>query len=398
VNDRSADVVIVGAGPAGSIAAYEMAGRGHSVLVLDKRQELGTPKRCAEGINIKGLQEVGLEPNPLWAVNKIVGSHIYAPSGKRVEMNDLGTTGFVLERKIFEKHLAKRAIDAGAKYMVKTLVTDVLKDGDRIVGVKARHMGEEFDVNAKLVIAADGVDSMTAKRAGINTLNKLSDYHSGFQYEMAGLRIQNDVLSLYFGVEVAPKGYVWIFPKGGGIANVGIGIVGVESGEGRRARDYLDKFIASHPEVFENASPIEVNAGGIPVKIDAETFVKDGFMVVGDAAQQVNPIHGGGIALAMRAAKLCAEVASSALTEDDVSRERLLEYETRWMEGDGKHLKRLLKLRYFLEKLDDKDFENFAVALRGEDIMALTRGDFKAIVNLALKSPRLLPVAKKFLV
>lgn len=303
------DVVIVGAGPAGSIAAKRIAESGVKVIVLEKRQEIGAPKRCAEGINVLGLENVGIKPDPRWAINEIRGGALYSPRGKKVIIQYKDKVGYILERKMFEKFLAAEAIRAGAKYMVKTRALGVIKENNKVVGINAEFMGNEFEIKSKIVIAADGVDSLIAKSAGLKTLNKLTDYYSGFQYEMAGLKnVRRDVIHIFFGDEIAPKGYVWIFPKSEHTANVGVGILGLKSGDGHRAKDYLDKFIKIHPEIFEDSSPVEINTGGIPVSSCAETFVTDGLMAIGDAAQQVNPIHGGGIALAMNAAKIAGEV------------------------------------------------------------------------------------------
>jgi digeranylgeranylglycerophospholipid reductase len=304
----------------------------------------------------------------------------------------------LLERKIFEKHLAAQAINKGARYLVKTRAISVLKEQGRVVGVLAEHMGEEFKVKAKIVIAADGVDSKIGKSAGLSTVNKLSDYHSGFQYEMAGVNIDEKLLHIYFGSDIAPKGYVWIFPKGDTIANVGIGILGLLSEDGGRARDFLDKFIELHPEIFAKASPIEVNAGGIPVSSSCECFVGDGIMLAGDSAQQVNPIHGGGISLAMNAGKLAAETAVKALKKGDYSKKMLSEYEKNWRDTDGRRMKKLLKLRHFLEKLESDDFERFVGVISGDDIMALTGGDYARFLKVLVKIPRLLPLAKKMLI
>jgi digeranylgeranylglycerophospholipid reductase len=392
------DVAIVGAGPAGSIAARELARKNFNVLVLEKRQEIGAPKRCAEGINIIGLHAVGLEPNPKWARQEIKGAILYSPKMREVTISGGNMCGYVVERKVFEKFLATDAIKSGAKYLVKTTVTDVLKEGGKVVGVKADYMGEEITVRSKLVIAADGVDSMTAKRAGINTVNKMTDYHSGFQYEMAGVDAEMGKLHLFFGNVIAPNGYIWIFPKGDTVANVGIGIVGARSEEGKRAKDLLDKFIKANPRFFGKASPIEVNGGGIPVAVQVKTFVGDGIMVVGDAAHQVNPIHGGGIAIAMKAAQLAAKVAAEALTEGDMSAKRLIEYDKEWFAGDGVRVNKLLKLRNFVEKLDDNELETLADIMSGDEILGLTSGNnmlmLKAIMT---KAPKLLPLAKKFL-
>ncbi len=394
------DVVVVGAGPAGSTAARFLAKNGIDVIVVDKRQEIGAPKRCAEGIRLKALEKVGLKPNPAWAVNSIRGAVLYAPSGKQLKTVIDDSGGYILERKIFEKHIAAEAIRAGARYMVKTLATGVMKENGYVSGIRAEYMGDEFEIKSRLVIAADGVDSRIAKSAGLDTVNKVTDYHSGFQYEMANLNMNDsDMLHIYFGDNIAPKGYVWIFPKGKDIANVGVGILGLKSDDGNRAKDYLDRFIKDHPEIFKNSSPIEINAGGVPVSSSVDTLVADGLMVVGDAAQQVNPIHGGGIALAMNAARIAADIATKAIRENDLSKEKLQEYEKIWRETDGARMKKLLKLRNFLEKLDDNDFEKFADILKGEDIVRLTGGRYKFLLKLFMKkAPKMLSLAKKFLI
>jgi len=390
------DAVVVGAGPAGSVAARYLAENGVTVLVVEKKQEIGTPKRCAEGINIGSLENLGLKPDPRWATNKINGTVLYSPGGKRVVCK---SEGYILERKIFEKYLAMDAIRAGARYMVKTRALGAIKEDDRVAGIRAEFMGEEFEIRSKLLIAADGVDSKIAKSVGIDTTNRITDYHAGFQYEMAGLNLEgHDTLHLYFGDDISPKGYVWIFPKGKDIANVGIGILASKSEEGKRAKDYLDRFIENHPEIFENSGPIEINAGGIPVSSSVDTFVMGGLMLVGDAAQQVNPIHGGGMAIAMNAARICAEVGARAIKEGNLSKERLYEYEKIWRETDGAKTQRLLKMRAFLEKLEDKDFDNFAEILSGEDIMKLAGAKYKFLIKLfAKKAPTILPLAMKFL-
>ncbi|MBU0762419.1 MAG: NAD(P)/FAD-dependent oxidoreductase, partial [Candidatus Altiarchaeota archaeon] len=192
MREEHVDVVVVGAGPAGSVAALKLAEKGLKVLVLEKRQEIGAPKRCAEGISYEQLVKMEIKPNPKWAPQKIIGTILYTPKMKEVNVTLPGIMGYVLERKVFEKHLATMAINAGARYMVKTMVTDVIKEGNKVVGVTANHMGDEWKVFSKVVVAADGVDSMTAKKAGIDTLNHLRDYHSGFQYEMGGVKCDEE--------------------------------------------------------------------------------------------------------------------------------------------------------------------------------------------------------------
>lgn len=399
MSELEADVVIVGAGPAGSTAAFKLSELGLSVIVIDKKQELGTPKRCAEGISYAGMQKVGLEPDPIWAINKITSSVIFSPSMKEVWVRPKDMMGFVVERKVMEKHLAAKAIRAGAKYLIKTHVTDVIIEDGRVAGVLAHQMGEKIRIRSKIVVAADGVDSMTAKRAGIDTLNNMESYHSGFQYEMANVDVPTESLHLFFGKNIAPGGYIWIFPKGPTLANVGIGISSSESGKGKRAKELLDRFIKNNPRFFSKASPVEMNAGGIPMSVSVKTFVGDGIMLLGDAAHQVNPIHGGGIALGMNAAHILAEVAKKAIDEGDLSRDRLMEYERIWNDTDGKKMRRLGKVKSFLDKLNDEDFERLSQVLSGDEIQSLViENDIKVLLKVLVgRAPKLLLLAKRCL-
>jgi len=282
------DVIVVGAGPAGSYAAKTLAEKGIKTLVVDKRQETGAPKRCAEGISCMGMEKTGITPDPAWALKGISGAVVYAPGGKSLTVKPPGINGYIIERKVFEKHLARDAINAGARYMVKTLATGVIKEDGIVCGITANHMGEDYAIRSKIVIAADGADSKIARSAGLDTANPPKDYHAGFQYEMAGLKgYDEDMIHIYFGNGLKPVSYIWIFPKGRRVANVGIGVISRYEEAGKKAKDLLDAFIAKHPEVFEDASPIEINSGGIPVGSAIEKLTADGLMVVGDAAHQV---------------------------------------------------------------------------------------------------------------
>ncbi|HEX2065184.1 MAG TPA: NAD(P)/FAD-dependent oxidoreductase [Candidatus Thermoplasmatota archaeon] len=399
--DTQVDVLVVGLGPGGLIACRDFARQGFSVLGIDRKQELGWPKRCAEGVSDEGLAHCGVKPDPAWAYGRIEGAALYAPSGKRVVLQGSDTYGWVVERKVFEKHLARDAILAGAKLMPKTQAVSLLKDArGAVAGVRAEFMGTQFNVRARLTIGADGIDSFIGKWAGLRTLNRVRDYHAGFQYEMVGVTgYEDNWLHLYFGEEVAPKGYVWIFPKGKGVANVGIGILARESEWGRRAQDHLDRWIEAHPELFAGASVTEINGSGIPVSARVPEPVADGLMLVGDAAQLVNPIHGGGIIIAMRAAMIAARVGGEALRRGDVSKAALQPYATEyWTKDEGAVTEKLLKMRYFMENLTDRDFERLAEILDGKTVMEVANARFPAFVKLLLRHfPRLAPLVRKYI-
>lgn len=399
--DVAVDVLVVGLGPGGLIACRDFAKQGLTVLGIDRKQELGWPKRCAEGVSDEGLAHCGVTPDPAWAYGRITGAALYSPSGKRVILQGADTYGWVVERKVFEKHLARDAIQAGAKLQVKTQAVALLKDkAGAVAGVRAEFMGTQFNIRARLTIGADGIDSFVGKWAGLKTLNRVRDYHAGFQYEMVGVAgYEEDWLHLYFGEDVAPKGYVWIFPKGKGVSNVGIGILAKESEWGNRAQDYLDRWIERNPKLFANASVTEINGSGIPVSSRVPTPVGDGVMLVGDAAQLVNPIHGGGIIIAMRAAMIAAKVGGQALRAGDVSKAALTPYATEyWTKDEGAVTEKLLRMRYFMENLTDKDFERLADILDGKVVMEVANAKFPTFVKLMLTHfPKMAPLVRKYM-
>jgi digeranylgeranylglycerophospholipid reductase len=401
--DTEVDVLVVGLGPGGLIACRDFARQGFRVLGIDRKQELGWPKRCAEGVSDEGLAFCGVQADPAWAYGRIEAAAIYSPNGTRVTLRDPTTFGWVVERKVFEKHLARDAILAGAKMMPKTQAVALLKDGKgAVAGVRAEFMGRAFDIRARLTVGADGIDSFIGKWAGLRTLNRVRDYHAGFQYEMVGVEgYDENALHLWFGEDVAPKGYVWIFPKGKGVANVGIGILAKESEWGHRAQDYLDRWIEAHPAMFRNASVTEINGSGIPVSSRVPEPIGDGVMLVGDAAQLVNPIHGGGIIIAMRAAMIAARVGGEALRKGDVSKAALQPYVTEyWTKDEGAVTEKLLKLRYFSEHLTDKDFDRLAAILQGNEhiVLELTNAKFPTFVKLMLRHfPTMAPLVRKYM-
>jgi|TARA_B100001971_G_C18207864_1_gene548753 digeranylgeranylglycerophospholipid reductase len=388
------DVVVVGAGPGGSNAARVAADAGLKVLLLEKRQEIGVPKRCGEGFSVGGMKNIGVTPDPKWTVNEIRGANVYSPNGNLVSARYPTTIGYVIERKIFDKHLAINAAKSGAKVLAKAEATDLIMENGFVKGVRYSHFNEDEEARSKIVIAADGVESTIARKAGLKTTNKLIDIDSGFQYEMVIDLEFPDMLELFFSSKIAPRGYVWIFPKGKDIANVGVGIGGNEEGV---AKSYLDKFIESHKEL-RRGSIIEVNAGGIPVGDPISKLAGNGIMVVGDAAHQVNAIHGGGIHEASVAGIIAGQVASEAIKTDNFSENKLMEYDKRWRDKRGVILHKIVKLRQSIEKLSDDDLNMISEHLTGEDVVDFANGkNFLKLAKIMMKRPKLVSVAKAML-
>lgn len=156
------DVLVIGAGPAGSIAAKTAAEKGLDVLLIEKRQEIGDPVRCAEGVNKECLKK-HVEIDKRWICADLKGSCIFSPpDGTKIEMAEEisgGEVGYVLERKVFDRALAEHAATAGgAEVRVKTRATGLIIEDDFVKGARLMHLGKEYEVRASIVIGADGLN------------------------------------------------------------------------------------------------------------------------------------------------------------------------------------------------------------------------------------------------
>ncbi|MCD4702840.1 MAG: NAD(P)/FAD-dependent oxidoreductase [Methanosarcinaceae archaeon] len=358
----SYDVIVVGAGPGGSIAAKTAALKGLDVLLIEKRQEIGDPVRCAEGVDKISLRH-HIKPDHRWICADLKGSYIYSPDGTVVEMSaemSGAEVGYVLERKLFDRALADESAMAGAEVMVKTRATGLIIEDDTVCGVKLMHMGEEYTVRSKIVIGADGIESKVGRWAGIDTSLKPKDMETCVQYLVSGANIDQGYCYFYLGNDVAPGGYVWLFPKGGNLANVGVGLLGSKSGK-QRPIDYLNKFIK---EKLPDASTIEMVYGGVPVQGPIERTIANGLMLIGDAARQSDPITGGGIINALDAGKIAGKVAADAIRKGDCSTETLQDYEEQWRETIGREISYSLAVKETFVKFTDEELNSLAYSLK----------------------------------
>ncbi|HJK51093.1 MAG TPA: NAD(P)/FAD-dependent oxidoreductase [Methanocorpusculum sp.] len=346
------DVIVIGAGPAGSMAAHAAALRGASVLLVEKRPAIGAPVRCAEGIVTADLTEF-MDPDPKWVSTVIRKARFIAPDKSTFTIS--GKTGdeilgYTLDRKIFDRDLAMRAADTGADVQVHARAVPLM-EGGRISGAAMYQHGKTCDVRAKVVIAADGVESKFAKSAGINTTVALADLDSCVQYLVTDIDIEPETNVFYWSNADCPHGYIWIFAKGPRSANIGIGIPGTKSGDGHRAKDYLDRFMEKH---FPNGKITELIVGGVSTCKPLESTVADNLIICGDAARFSDPFTGGGIYQALYSGRLAGEIAADAAASGDCSRKALAVYEKTWRESRmGKFLARSSLIRDVFFRMDD---------------------------------------------
>ncbi|HUX93462.1 MAG TPA: NAD(P)/FAD-dependent oxidoreductase, partial [Ignavibacteriaceae bacterium] len=287
------DVIVVGAGPAGSIAARYAAEGGASVIMLEKDRDVGYPVRCGEAISKAGVSEF-ITPDERWISAHISKFALISPDGTEAVI-EFGDAGYVLERRIFDYELAKTAANAGAEIVTRAYVNGLLFENGKVSGVKYEYRGEQKELKAKIVIGADGVESRIGRWAGLKTYVDFREMECCVQVTASNINIKGDTLYFYFGENVAPGGYFWIFPKVNGAANIGLGVSGMV-GKKKSALSFLNNFMENN---FPNAPILTSIAGGVPSSITLEKISAPGIMLVGDAARQVNPLSGGGIASGM---------------------------------------------------------------------------------------------------
>ena len=360
------DVVVVGAGPAGSTVARTVAERGLSVLILEKRQEIGNAVRCAEGVGSESLLEF-LPPDPHW-ISATIESAYYASvvagqeEGTRYAGN--GRIGYVLERRVFDQALAAKAVEAGADVMVKSPASGLLLDGNRAVGMLAEVQGDLLEVDCAVVVGTDGVESQVGRWAGLDTCLAQKDSMPCAQYLLSGIDIDPTCLCYYVGMDIAPGGYAWIFPKGDGRANVGLGVQSDVAA--LPAFEYLKRFIEARP-FLAKGSPVTLILGNAPTALPPASLVTDGCLLVGDAARQLDPMTGGGIINAMTAGRIAGEVIADAVQSGDVSAKALRSYQERWQAGLGRKMARnyRIKERFAPDQRTGRDFMRLFVAATG---------------------------------
>ncbi|MEM2979736.1 MAG: NAD(P)/FAD-dependent oxidoreductase [Methanomassiliicoccales archaeon] len=376
------DVVIVGAGPAGSMTAKYAAEGGARVLMIEKRQEIGSPVRCGEGISRASLEEVGIRPDKRWIAAEVEGAKIVSPGGYIFSINERmagNEVGMVLERVLFDKALAAEAARAGAEIMVKTSATGLIREDGKITGIRAVHHGESIRIKAKCVVGADGFESQVGRWGGLDTTLKPNDITSCFQYRLTN--IDHDYRYCEFIVgSLAPGGYIWIFPKGEDTANVGIGVLLSKIKYPGQVKDLLDQFI-SRDDRLKDGQPLDCVSGAVSVSPPPDKLVADSLLLVGDAARIIDPITGGGIAHACISGMMAGKVLAEACQEQDFSENRLMAYEESLRDRLENKLWRNWMAKEKLITLSDEIFDKIVKTLAEVGVEKMSVGNILKVIK-----------------
>jgi len=300
--------------------------------------------------------------------------------------------GWVLDRTRFDAYLAAEASRTGADVRVGAEATAMARNGGDRWHVRVKERGQEEVYRARIVIGADGVETMVGRWAGLDTRVPSRDMESCAQYVLQGIEFDPDAIYLQFSDAIAPGGYAWIFPKAVGVANVGLGMVALKS-DGRNARQYLDAWIARR---FPNGARTGYTVGGVIVHTTIKKTYAEGVMVAGDAAHMINPLSGGGITNAMKAGRLAGCTAAAAIRAGDTSERRLAAYHDAWMSLLGEDHLKYYRIKQALEHMDD-DFLN-SLARTVNRIPQEKRSIGRIFAHALIKHPQLIPVAARFFV
>ena len=320
---RDADVIVVGAGPGGSVTAMLLARQGWDVLLLD-RARFPREKVCGDGLTpraVHTLQQLGLESHVAAHAFAVTHARLVAPSGVSFSLpfdphvSPLPPRGYVLPRLRLDDLLRQEAVAAGSRFLAGARVRDVLQDGRRVVGVVVEREGTVSTYRARLVILAVGANIALLRRLGL--VSQPPHEIVAVRGYWQGVENLQPALEFFFTRDLYP-GYGWVFPTSEEEANIGIGVYRPNTTKAlRSAAQVLRSFLRENDELRERlgrAAP-RAQVRGYPIRtgFPSHSVAGAGWLVVGEAAGLVNPVTGEGIDLAMESAIIAAEVAHSAL-------------------------------------------------------------------------------------
>lgn len=391
-NQNSYDIIIVGGGPAGAIFAHRAATEGVNVLVLDKKERIGTPVRCGEAVAAEDFHKI-VELQKKWIRTEIDKFCFIAPNNVRVNI-DLNQTGYILNRKFFDADLVKNAESAGATVITNAYVNEVIIENDFVTGVSGVRNNVPFSVKSKIVIGADGVEGRIGRFAGIKSKLNKRDLIPGYEIVASNIEIDPNTCYFYVSNIISPGGYIWAFPHNANKANIGLGISAMFYEEGNSARERLGKFLSIN---FPDHKEESFTMGGIILARPSKQMISNGLMLIGDAARTVDPLTGGGIVWGMTSGAYAAEVAINTIKNNiEPSTDILVRYQKKWMQNEGKQAKRLYRFKEAVYGLSDDNLNKIAEKYN------LLPANKKTILNLFKicfrQSPALiLDVAKQFI-
>jgi geranylgeranyl reductase family protein len=378
------EAAIIGAGPAGLIAADIISRHGYSVEVFEEHNLVGYPVHCAGMVSVEGFNRLGVEPDPTFHQNTVYGGRVFSADGNCIKIKDKKPRAYVIDRGRFDAFLADRVWSQGGEISLGKRVEKILfKEGH----INALQVGNS-KFSSKIIIDTEGARGRLLLRSGVDTVQK--GILNGYNVELKVEIDEPDMVEVWFNQEIAKDFFTWVVPISE--SSVRCGLATSRS----NGADALKHFIWKR---FEVEIPREIHGGLICTGGPVNKTVYPGLVLAGDVAGQVKPTTGGGVVIGGLCAKLAGETSVKAL-EYGYSLHRLNNYEEEWRSLYGSELQAMLYIRMFLNRLDDERicrmFHTFAEGKLEEKFTFTTlvmEGDMDmqaGIIKRALTDPAIL--------
>lgn len=352
------EVVVVGAGPAGCLAAKYAAKNGAKTLIIEEHASIGSPVHCAGLLSTGAIRECEIVPDSRF--HPITGAFVYAPDGQRIRIAGSTIKAYVVDRRIFDRMLAVDAIRSGADIIIRTRAVGMGFHGHRRI-LHVLIEGEPDTIETDVIIGADGIQSHIARWAGIDTPERIL---SGAQVSTIYDFDDPEFVEIFPG-SCAPGFFAWAIPYHNS-ARIGLA---VRSGN---AWDHLQRLLSQHPVVSRKCRSCasDLVLGGIPIGVPDATAA-DGVLITGDAAGQVKPTSGGGVYPGAVCAKIAGRVAADAVMDGDISVRRLAEYDKLWRAEIGRELATGKKIHEWMANLGDSRINRLIEVLDDDELLDL---------------------------
>jgi digeranylgeranylglycerophospholipid reductase len=387
------DVVVVGAGPTGGLAARQLARKGHTVLILEEHKKVGQPVHCAGLIGINGLHENGVIPESKVIIRRVRQSIFHAPGGGQLVLDKGEPHAYVLHRDRLDQQIVKEAETAGATLQMETRVIRCKREQNGM-RVTVLERNSKRDLHTQFVVNAEGI------RARLAQSQRLPRPKKGYmlpalQYEVTNVALPPDAVHLYFNSELAKGFFAWIIPLEPNHARIGL------ASTHRRVRQALDKFLIQNSLLSE--AKIEKRYGGIIYAGGPSSqTIAPRFANIGDAAGQTKATTGGGVVAGGACAIMAAASISNAIQNGSYNHRDIQRYERRWKRSWGRQLRLMSLLRRFVNTLENHELDQLFENLQGSKAREIIerRGDIDhqgRLITSALTSPVLLQSVLKLL-
>ncbi len=356
------DVVVVGAGPAGSTAARYASMHGARTLLLEEHEYIGSPVGCTGLLSTRAVKECGVRPTRDFVLNSVRGAFVHPINGECLRIDGKETKAYVVSRKLFDRKLANMAVQKDVDICLGSRVNGIEKaDNKQKISVLKR--GEPIKIYADVVIAADGVRSRVAKMAGLGNVSKVLP---GIQTEVLYRSEDIDFVELFVGSQ-APGFFAWSVPVNENISRIGLAS---DPKYGMHPNYLLERLLKDNKHILSRCSggKLDMVFGGIPLGPLEKTY-SDGIIIAGDAAGQVKPTSGGGIYTGAVCAKIAGKIAAKAVSEKDNSAKFLSEYDKGWRNEIGKELSIGMRIHDFIGHLSDGQMDELIDSINNPAIL-----------------------------